>query len=88
MPAINLRSRLGGDIEVTVVKVGGDQVRIGMTKPLGMVIDRKERWLEKATGSREEAKPQFCRARRSADRAAFGLWQCQERITLGTLDAV
>ena len=39
---------VGADIEITVIKVSGDQVRIGITAPPGIVIDRKEIWLDKA----------------------------------------
>lgn len=33
---------IGPDIEVKVVRVRGDKVRIGVTAPKGVVINRKE----------------------------------------------
>ena len=34
-------------IEVTVIEIRGDQVRLGITAPDNVVVDRKEIWLEK-----------------------------------------
>jgi carbon storage regulator len=39
---IGERIRIGGDIVVTVVKVQGKQVRIGIEAPLSVSIRRKE----------------------------------------------
>ena len=45
------------DIEITLVEVRGDQVRIGVQAPRGVVVDRKEIWLEKQQG-KQNAKTQ------------------------------
>jgi len=34
-------------IEITVIEVRGDSVRLGITAPRETVVDRKEIWLEK-----------------------------------------
>ncbi len=39
--------RIGDDIEVTVIEVRGDQVRIGIAAPRETVIDRTEIWQQK-----------------------------------------
>ena len=39
-----------GEIEVTRVEVHGDSVRLGIAAPRGVVVDRKEIWLEKQQG--------------------------------------
>ena len=39
--------RVGDDIEITVVEVRGDQVRIGIKAPREMVVDRREIWQQK-----------------------------------------
>lgn len=48
---------VGGDIEVTVLSIHGDQVRIGVDAPRDTPVNRKEIWLEKAAEDRKEAKP-------------------------------
>ena len=40
-----------GEIEVTVVEVHGDSIRLGIQAPHGVVVDRKGIWLEKQQGS-------------------------------------
>ena len=46
------------DIEITLVEVRGDQVRIGAQAPRGVVVDRKEIWLEKQQSGCGAACPQ------------------------------
>ena len=38
---------IGAEIEVTVIEVSGDRVRLGISAPPGVAVDRKEIWLEK-----------------------------------------
>lgn len=38
---------VGEDVEVTVLEVRGDSVRIGITAPRETVVDRKEVWMQK-----------------------------------------
>ena len=35
---------IGTDIEITLVEVKGDQVRIGVNAPRAVAVDRKEIW--------------------------------------------
>jgi len=42
------------DIEITLVEVRGDQVRIGVQAPRGVVVDRKEIWLEKQQSEKQQ----------------------------------
>lgn len=42
-------------IEITVVEVRGDQVRIGISAPKDMPVDRKEIWLQKREERRNAA---------------------------------
>ena len=44
------QSIMVGEIEVTVVEVHGDSIRLGIAAPRGVVVDRKEIWLEKQQG--------------------------------------
>ena len=36
--------RIGDDIEVTVIEVRGDQVRLGVSAPRGVSVHRSEVW--------------------------------------------
>ena len=38
---------IGADIEITLVEVKGDQVRIGVNAPRAVAVDRKEVWEQK-----------------------------------------
>lgn len=38
---------LGSDIEITLVEVRGDQVRLGVKAPCSVTVDRKEIWEQK-----------------------------------------
>jgi len=38
-------------IEVTIAEIKGDQVRLGITAPRGVIVDRKEIYLLKQDGS-------------------------------------
>ena len=38
---------IGAEIEVTVIEVSGGRVRLGISAPPGVAVDRKEIWLEK-----------------------------------------
>ena len=46
------------DIEITLVEVRGDQVRIGVQAPRGVVVDRKEIWLEKQQSEEQQNEKQ------------------------------
>lgn len=39
---LNERIMIGDDVEVRVVRVDGDQVRLGITAPLHVLVDRAE----------------------------------------------
>jgi len=41
------RIRIGDDIELTVVEVRGDQVRLGVEAPKHVSVHRKEIWLQR-----------------------------------------
>lgn len=38
---------IGDDVVVTVIEVRGDQVRLGISAPRGVVVDRMEIWFQK-----------------------------------------
>ena len=38
---------IGGDIEITLVEVKGDQVRLGVQAPRSVIVDRTEIWEQK-----------------------------------------
>ena len=38
---------IGADIEITLVEVKGDQVRIGVQAPRWVIVDRTEIWQQK-----------------------------------------
>lgn len=38
---------IGEGIEVTVLKIKGDQVQLGITAGRGVTVDRKEVWVQK-----------------------------------------
>ena len=53
---------IGDDIELTVVDIRGDKVRIGIKAPTRIAVHRKEVWLRingepKAAGRGDEPKP-------------------------------
>ena len=41
-------------IEIVVVEGRGDQVRLGIAAPRGVVVDRKEIWLEKQSEEKQQ----------------------------------
>ena len=41
---LNQTITIGADIEITVVEVRGDQVRIGIAAPRGVAVHRHEIW--------------------------------------------
>ncbi len=43
-------------IEISIMEVKGDQVRLGITAPCGVAVDRKEIWLLKQEGKANEHK--------------------------------
>ena len=43
---LNESVRIGDDVEVTVIEVRGDQVRLGIAAPRGITVHRKEIWLQ------------------------------------------
>ena len=43
---------IGGDIEITLVEVKGDQVRLGVQAPRSVIVDRTEIWEQKRTERR------------------------------------
>ena len=47
-PEMGAQSKIiiGHDIELTVVEVRGDQVRLGVTAPKDVSVHRKEIWLQ------------------------------------------
>ncbi len=47
-----------GEIEVTVVEVHGDSIRLGIAAPRGVVVDRKEIWLEKQQSEEQRGEKQ------------------------------
>ena len=44
---LNQSINIGDDVIVTVIEVRGGQVRLGIAAPSGVVVDRKEIWLQK-----------------------------------------
>ena len=44
---INQSIKIGNNIEVTLVEIRGDQIRLGFTAPGDVFVDRKEIWLQK-----------------------------------------
>ena len=49
---------IADDIEVTVVDIRGDKVRLGITAPREIPVHRKEVWLAIRRESRAAAEPQ------------------------------
>lgn len=43
---LNQSIRIGDDLEITVVEVRGDQVRLGITAPKDVAVHRKEVYLQ------------------------------------------
>lgn len=41
---LNQAITVGDDIEVTLIEVRGDQVRLGIAAPRGVLVHRKEVW--------------------------------------------
>ena len=52
------QSIMVGEIEVTVVEVHGDSIRLGIQAPHGVVVDRKEIWLEKQQSEKQQSEKQ------------------------------
>ena len=44
-------------IEITIVEVRGDQIRLGISAPKNLPVDRKEIWLQKREERRNAAGP-------------------------------
>ena len=51
---LNQFIKIGNNIEVTLVEIRGDQIRLGFTAPGDVVVDRKEIWLQKQTEKQTE----------------------------------
>jgi carbon storage regulator len=47
--------RIGDDIEITIVEIRGDQVRLGINAPRDVAVDRKEVTERKAQDREAEA---------------------------------
>ncbi len=45
---------IGDDIEITVLDIRGDQVRLGISAPRNVPVHRKEVWLEIKREQREQ----------------------------------
>lgn len=55
---LNESIRIGDDVEVTVIEVRGDQVRLGIAAPRAIAVHRKEIWLQVSDENRaSEAAP-------------------------------
>lgn len=39
--------RIGSDISITIVEIRGDKVRVGITAPRDVTVDREEIWVSK-----------------------------------------
>ena len=52
------QSIMVGEIEVTVVEVHDDSIRLGIQAPRGVVVDRKEIWLEKQQSEKQQSEKQ------------------------------
>ena len=44
---LNQSIRIGENVEVTLVEIRGDQIRLGINAPGDVTVDRKEIWLQK-----------------------------------------
>ena len=53
---INQSIKIGDDIEITVVEVRGDQVRLGIAAPNTVAVHRKEIWLQIAEENKAASK--------------------------------
>lgn len=49
---LNESIKIGDDVEITVIEVRGDQVRIGIAALQGIAVHRKEIWLRIADENR------------------------------------
>jgi carbon storage regulator len=52
---INESIMLGNDIEITIIEVKGDQVKVGITAPKSVPIYRKEIYLQIQESNKEAA---------------------------------
>ena len=43
---LNQSIRIGDNVEITVVEVRGDQIRLGISAPKDVAVHRKEVWLQ------------------------------------------
>jgi len=68
---LNQSIKIGDDIEVTVIEVRGDQVRLGVSAPRDVSVHRKEVYLQ----IQSEAETGSPTARRSSDAASDGMSQ-------------
>ncbi len=66
---------IGDDIEITVVDIRGDKVRVGITAPARIAVHRKEVW--------EAIKAENQRAARVGDGDLASLGQSLERVAKG-----
>lgn len=52
---LNESITIGDDVEITVIEVRGDQVRLGIAAPRGIAVHRKEIWLQIAEENKAAA---------------------------------
>lgn len=54
---LNQSIKIGEDLEITVVEVRGDQVRLGINAPKDVAVHRKEVWMQiQAEGPKQAEK--------------------------------
>lgn len=56
---VNESIMIGNDIEITILEIKGDQIKIGISAPKSVPIYRKELYLQILESNKEAASPQI-----------------------------